>query len=191
LGSGARERGLTHQGAVNGDFLLQLCHTLANHRWMRSAFFLLSLALAGEASAQNRALGVFGLWGAFEGRGRCYAVAEPYRVLRPVSGRGYASIGYWPGRGVRGQVHVRLSRPKRPGSAVLLRIDDRTFQLLAGGDNAWAPDRRGDAEIVAAMRTGIEMTVETRAEGGALLRDSYRLRGAATAIDAAAIACAR
>jgi hypothetical protein len=41
------------------------------------------------------------------------------------------------------------------------------------------------------MRTGIEMSVETRSASGALVRDSYRLRGAATAIDAAAIACAR
>jgi hypothetical protein len=41
------------------------------------------------------------------------------------------------------------------------------------------------------MRTGLEMTVESRAAAGALIRDSYRLRGAATAIDAAAIACAR
>jgi hypothetical protein len=40
------------------------------------------------------------------------------------------------------------------------------------------------------MRTGIDMTVETRSERGALVRNYYQLRGAATAIDAAAIACA-
>jgi hypothetical protein len=34
------------------------------------------------------------------------------------------------------------------------------------------------------------MSVETRSERGALIRDLYRLRGAATALDAAAIACA-
>jgi hypothetical protein len=73
---------------------------------------------------------------------------------------------------------------------VLLRIDDRTFQLVAGGADAWASDPRADAEIVAAMRTGIDMTVETRSERGALVRNYYQLRGAATAIDAAAIACA-
>ena len=73
----------------------------------------------------------------------------------------------------------------------MLRIDDRTFQLIGGGANAWAPDRRADAEIIAAMRGGLNMTVETRSERGALVRDFYRLRGAATAIDAAAIACAR
>ena len=85
----------------------------------------------------------------------------------------------------------RLSRQKRPGSAVLLRIDDRTFQLAGGGINAWAPNVRADAEIVRAIRTGVSMRVETRSSRGTLVRDFYQLRGAATAIDAAAIACAR
>jgi hypothetical protein len=41
------------------------------------------------------------------------------------------------------------------------------------------------------MRSGLEMTVETRNVRGGVMRDSYQLRGAATALDAAAIACAR
>ena len=40
------------------------------------------------------------------------------------------------------------------------------------------------------MRTGIDLVVETRSIRGLLVRDRYRLRGAATAMDAAAIACA-
>jgi hypothetical protein len=154
-------------------------------------FVLCFLALAEAAAAQQQSLGIFGLWGAFAAPGRCYAISEPDRAARAQSGRAYASVGYWPRRGLRGQVHFRLAQPKRAGSAVLLRIDERTFQLLGGGADAWAPDARADAEIVAAMRTGLDMTVETRSERGALIRDSYRLRGAATAVDAAAIACAR
>lgn len=98
-------------------------------------------------------------------------------------------MGYWPG--VRGQVHFRLSTEKRPGSAVLLKIDDRTFQLLGGERDAWAQDSRADAEILAAMRSGVAMTVETRSQRGLLVRDNYGLAGAATAIDAAAIACSK
>jgi hypothetical protein len=41
------------------------------------------------------------------------------------------------------------------------------------------------------MRSGIDMIVETRSDRGALVRDYYQLRGAATAIDAAAVGCAR
>jgi hypothetical protein len=156
-------------------------------RWI---FLLFSMALATQANAQPSALGIFGTWGAFRDAGRCYAIAEPERPDRD-GARPFATVSWWPERGVRGQLHFRLAQPKRAGSAVLLRIDDRTFQLRGGGVDAWAVDPAADAEIVSAMRTGIAMGIETRAASGAVLRDSYPLRGAATAIDAAAIACAR
>jgi hypothetical protein len=159
---------------------------------MRAVVFLLiSLALAVPAQAAGQSLGIFFQWGAFEEPGRCYAIAEPERSPKPRGWKPFASVGYWPDRGVRGQLHIRLSRRKREGSAVLLKIDDRTWQLIGGGNNAWAPDARADAEIVSAMHTGVDMIVETRSDRGALVRDYYRLRGAATALDAAAIACAR
>lgn len=157
----------------------------------RLIFPLFFMGLTTPAAAQQQSLGIFGTWGAFRGPDRCYAIAEPYQAPRAGDGRGFASVGYWPARAVGGQAFFRLSRAKREGSAVLLRIDDRTFQLRGGGSEAWAADAAADAELVSAMRTGIEMSVETRAANGALVRDSYRLRGAATAIDAAAIACAR
>ena len=157
----------------------------------RLAFPLLFMALAMPASAQPKSLGIFGTWGAFRGSDRCYAISERLAPARAGEGRGFGSVGYWPARPGGGQAYFRLSRAKREGSAILLRIDDRTFQLSGGGADAWAADPAADSEIVAAMRTGIEMRVETRSANGALVRDSYRLRGAATAIDAAAIACAR
>jgi hypothetical protein len=158
-------------------------------RWAR-ILLLLGAASAAPAIAQRQPLGIFGSWGAFSGDGRCYAIAEPYEAP-PASGwQAFAAIGHWPGRAAASQLHVRLSREKRQGSAVLLRIDGRSFQLIGGGRDAWAPDPRADQEIQAAMRTGIGMIVETRSAQGAAVRDHYRLRGAATAMDAAAIACA-
>lgn len=162
---------------------------------MRSSTFVLrfvvcAAAAAAQAQPQARAIGVYGLWGAFRAPGRCYAISEPVqpgaRDTRP-----FASVAYWPAQRVRGQLHVRLSRAKRPDSAVLLRIDGRSFQLAGREWDAWAADAAADAELVAAMRTGLAMTVETRAVGGRLIRDHYRLRGAATAVDAAALACFR
>ena len=153
-------------------------------------FLLVSLALAFPAHAQKQSLGIFGQWGAFRDSARCYAISET-ATQRREGNRAFASVATWPSRNIRGQVHFRFARPKRPGSAVLLRIDDRTFQLIGGGADGWAPDAAADAAIVTAMRTGVAMSVETRSEGGGLMRDDYPLRGAATAIDAAAIACAR
>jgi hypothetical protein len=156
-------------------------------------FILIGLATAGPVQAQRASLGIFSHWGAFEEGNvpRCFAITEPSRRLRAGEQRAFASVGYWPRKGVHGQVHFQLSAVKRPGSAVLLKIDDRTFQLLAGGRDAWAQDKRADAEIVSAMRTGVAMTVETRSGRGTVIRDNYGLAGAATAIDAAAIGCSR
>ena len=142
------------------------------------------------AAAQPQSLGVFGNWGAFRDGGRCYAITQPEEAAAQ-GWQAFASVGQWPGRRGAGQLHIRLSREKRQSSAVLLRIDGRAFQLVGGGRDAWAPDARADAEIQAAMRSGINMVVETRSTQGLIVRDLYRLRGAATAIDAAAIACAR
>jgi hypothetical protein len=160
-------------------------------RWGAGLPFL--LLLAAPAGAEPQSLGVFGQWAAFEKDGprTCYAIAAPFQSLKPRGWKPFASVGYWPQARLRGQVHFRLSREKREGSAVLLRIADRTFQLLAGKTDAWAPDAAADALIIQAMRSGVDMVVETRARSGILVRDVYQLRGAATAIDAAAIACAR
>jgi hypothetical protein len=154
-------------------------------------FVCFLMFLGTPAAAQQQSLGIFGTWGAFRGADRCYAIAQPFRSPAPEGWQPFAAIGHWPARRLAGQLHVRLSREKRPGSAVLLRIDGRSFQLRGGGRDAWAPDGRADEEILAAMRTGIDMVVETRSTRGRLVRDQYRLRGAATAIDAAALACAR
>jgi len=153
-------------------------------------FPLFSGFFSGPVVAQQHSLGTFGTWGAFASVRRCYAIAAPYQATASAAGaRPFASIGHWPGLHIAGQVQIRLSRPARAGSAVLLRIDGRVFQLAARGADAWAADTAADAQIADAMRTGIEMSVETRAEGGRTVRDFYHLRGAATAMDAAAIAC--
>jgi hypothetical protein len=148
----------------------------------------LSAMLAMPAGAQPRTLGAFGGWAAFRDGSHCYAITQPWQAPEARGWQPFASVGNWPGRG--SQLHIRLSREKRQGSAVLLRIDGRAFQLTGGGRDAWAPDARADAEIQTAMRTGVDLAVETRSTDGLLVRDLYRLRGAATAMDAAAIACA-
>lgn len=152
---------------------------------------LLCVAAAVPAGAQRQSLGVFGTWGAFRSQAGCYAVTAPWQGPAPESWRPFVSVAHWPRRRIANQLHVRLSRTKRDGSAVLLRIDGRVYQLSGGRRDAWAPDARADAEIQDAMRTGMEMIVETRSAAGRLIRDHYRLQGAATAMDAAAIACIR
>ncbi|TNE41491.1 MAG: hypothetical protein EP321_14405 [Sphingomonadales bacterium] len=149
------------------------------------------MATAMPASARD-SLGVFEGWGAFRDAAgpRCYAIAEPVRSS-PGKGdrRAFAAIGTWPEKHVRAQFHVRLSRARAEGSALYLSIGDRRFALLASAGAGWAQDARMDAAIIAAMRTTRTMSVEGKAGNGRAFYDLYVLRGAATAIDAAALGC--
>jgi len=153
---------------------------------------VLALAVLAGPAAGRDALGVYDGWGAFRDAPplRCFAIAQP---LRKGNGkwRPFAAVSHWPVQRIRGQVHIRLSREKRYDAAVTLGIDQRRFAMVASGADAWAPDPRIDAAIVAAMRSGRSMSIATVAANGGRFADTYGLKGAATAIDAAALGCAR
>ncbi|WCT75489.1 hypothetical protein PQ455_16450 [Sphingomonas naphthae] len=154
--------------------------------------FLILTALAAGPAAARDALGVYGGWGAFSDAAapRCYAIAEPRRAK--VEGwRPFASVSTWPRRKIRGQLHIRLSRQRAGYAEVTAAIGERRFPLVAGAADAWAADPRGDAAIIAAMRSGEALRVVSHDTTGHRFADTYELRGAATAIDAAALACAR
>lgn len=150
---------------------------------IRAAFALL---LLGAAPA-SETIGVWGGWGAFRDadQRRCYAIAQP------VGGGGgaFASVADWPDRHIRRQVSIRLSHEASPGTRVTLSLGERRFDLVTGDDGAWAADARTDRAIVAAMRSARSMSVEGVARGGGAFADTYILAGAATAIDAATLAC--
>jgi hypothetical protein len=158
-------------------------------RMILRVLLVLLLGFAGVAQARED-LGIFAGWGAFrdEARGRCYAIAETARRVRG-GGRGYVTVTRWPARNLRGQIYFRLTRRIARGTPIVLGIGDRRIPLIAGGTNAWAPDERTDRAIVSAMRWGSSMSVEAMGEDGRPIADTYRLRGAASAIDAAAVAC--
>jgi hypothetical protein len=158
----------------------------------RIAALLMILLLSATPAVARDSLGMFDRWGAFRDPStpRCYAIARPAKRDGQVSA-GFASVGTWPRQKVRGQVHVRLSRSRADKAAVTLSVGERRFTLVAGKRDAWAADPRGDAAIIAAMRSASSMSVQTSDAQGRAFADSYALRGAATAIDAAALGCAR
>ena len=90
----------------------------------------------------------------------------------------------------RGELHVRLSRPARPGSSVLLMIGGRPFQLIGRGADAWSRGPGQEMAIIAALREANDMRVRFRGSTSGYT-DRYLLAGAPTAIDAAAAACSR
>lgn len=150
------------------------------------------LALASPLAAKE-GLGVFSDWGAFRDpeTPRCYAIAMPKQSNAPRDYEPFATIGTWPTRNIRSQVHFRLARRLSADPKVTLQIGGKSFRLVAGGGDAWAADRAMDAAIVAAMRSATQMTVRATDARGQRFANRYSLAGSASAMDAATLACAR
>jgi hypothetical protein len=151
----------------------------------------LLLGVATAAGARD-ALGAFDSWGAFRDPTplHCFAIAEPVSALGG-KWRPFASVAHWPAQNIRSQLHIRLSHERRAGAAVILTVDDRKWGLVSGKYDAWAPSPAHDAYIIAKIRAGRSMSISTIGINGGAFADTYRLKGAATAIDAAALGCAK
>lgn len=160
---------------------------------MRLAVALSALALVATPAVARDGLGMFESWGAFRDPAvpRCYAIAMADKPRgAKVDFQAYADVGHWPKRALRNQVHFRLSKRLAANTTIRLKVDSQEFAIAGGGGDAWAADRRMDAAIVAAMRSGKAMRVRARAADGREINDFYNLPGAASAIDAAALGCA-
>ena len=151
---------------------------------------LLALALLlGERDA----IGVWQRWGAIRDTGpprRCFALAQPITASGGTDTRGgFASVAARTDAARRPAVFVRFSVLRQPGTPITLTIGERRFGLRGDTRGARAPDAATGRAIVAAMRGGRSMSVESVGANGAAFVDVYALSGAATAIDAAALAC--
>ncbi len=157
---------------------------------------LLAIALIASPALARDSLGMFGTWGAFSdpqaaGGPRCYAIAMAAPSTLKRDYQPYATIGTWPRQQLRGQVHFRLSRKLMPNAPITLFLGGQRYKLIGGGADVWAADKRMDAAIVAAMRSAGEMTISARGADGRGFTNTWSLDGAATAMDAAAVGCAR
>lgn len=159
---------------------------------MLRRLLLLAVLIATPALARE-ALGMFGEWAAFKDPAtpRCYAIAKAAPSTLQRDYQPYVTVAWWPRQNQRGQVHFRLSRKLQANAPIVLTVGRTRINLVGGGGDAWAADARGDAAIVAAMRSASEMTVSARDAGGRGFSNTWPLQGAASALDAATLACAQ
>lgn len=151
------------------------------------AALLLVAAAAGPVGAARETIGVWRGWGAFREPGRCFAIARPVAAAGRTGG--FADVASWPARALRASFHAQLSRAPDPSTPVTLSVGERRFRLAARGRDVWTADGPGDRALVAALRSGRSMSIEGVGAGGRPFADVYVLAGAATAIDAATLAC--
>lgn len=149
---------------------------------------LLALLAAAPLAARD-SLGVYETWAAFRDAKpqRCYAITKAQGTSAAPA---YATVSLWPDQKVRGAVHIVLSREVAARGTVRLVVGKTRFALVAKGRNAWASDARGDAAIIAELRSAALMSVSATSAKGGTFTDRFTLSGAATAIDAATVGCA-
>ena len=152
-----------------------------------------SLMLLTAPLSAKESLGVFSGWAAFRDPSvpRCYAISEAAPSPLSRDYRPYATIASWPARRIGGQVHLRLSRELRPATRVTLRVGRTSFALTPGKADAWARDPAMDRAIIDALRKSDRMTVFAIDKRGRRFSNTFALEGAASAVDAAALACRR
>jgi len=129
-------------------------------------------------------------WASIDRGPTCEAVSRSLRAAAKGKVQAIAGFTFSADHRRWGEFHARLRRMPRQGAAVMLRIGDQPFLLVSRGNEAWSDGPRQEQAIIAALRNADGMSVESRDAGGRRFIDPYSLDGAATAIDAAAAACA-
>lgn len=155
----------------------------------RSVALVLALS-ASAAAARGTVIYAGGAWAAVSRGPTCEALSRSVRVAAKGKVQAVAGFTFSSDRQRWGEFHARLRRMPRQGAAVMLRIGDQPFLLVSRGNEAWSDGPLQEQAIVSAIRAANGMTVESRDSAGRRFVDPYSLDGAATAIDAAAAACA-
>lgn len=158
-----------------------------SHRYV-AAGALLALATGAVSAASPHIAFAGGHWAAIEFGSRCEARSRP--LWFKLGTEPYAGFAFDRSGRPHGRFYVHLGRTARSGAAVIATIGDQPFLLSGKGEWAWSANPAQQQAILTAARYGQQMRVDSRDTGGRRIVDRYDLSGAATAIDAAAAACA-
>ena len=153
-------------------------------RWL--PFFL----LLTTATSRGAIVYAGGSWAAIDRGSQCEALSRSVKIAAKGKVQAIAGFTFTADRRHWGEFHARLSRMPRANASVMLKVGDQPFLLVARGNDAWSSGPLQDQAIIAAMRNGGWVTVESRDGAGSRFADPYSSDGAATAIDAAAARCA-
>ena len=109
----------------------------------------------------------------------CYVVAAPEQSLPENVKRGdvWVLVQHRPQDKVKDEVRVVQGYPLVDGGTVKVTVGAESFALFVSGEDAWAPTREADRDLVAAMKKGASMTVEGDSARGTHTVDTYSLAG--------------
>jgi invasion protein IalB len=155
---------------------------------MKRIALVLSFTLAGAiaAHAQPTMVKQFEDWGVYSyskgGETVCYLLTVP-TSKQPASvdhGSNYFVIGRAPGAGYEPQ--AIMGYELKPGSRAKIAIGDKTFTMFTRGKSAWVLEESREHDVISAMRSGIDMTVEAVSHRGTATTYTYSLNGVTAAL---------
>jgi hypothetical protein len=158
--------------------------------YVRSLSIILLLTLAAPAAAREEVVFAGGAWAAIDRGATCEALSRSQKVLPKDKVQPVAGFTFTPDHNRWGEFHARLSRLPRLDGTVMLKVGDQSFLLVTRDGWAWSRGPVQGQAIIATVRNGSWMSVESRDGSGQRFSDPYLLDGAPTAIDAAAARCA-
>jgi hypothetical protein len=154
----------------------------------------LILLIAPGASADVRAVGRYKDWLVYtETVGRdtiCYAATHPIDKAPKNVDHGDVNffVATWKSGSAVNQPSLKVGYDLRQDLPTQAVIGRETFRLFASGAEAFAPDAR-EAALLAALRKGAELRVETAGARTARTAYHFSLRGSNEAIDKARSLC--
>lgn len=167
------------------------------HRHLQRFILLLvfGLVAAPAAWAADKALGLFGEWGAQtfteDGKTGCSMWSKPTKDEGKYKKRGaiYAYVTHRPWDKRLNEVSFAIGYTFKKDSTVRVGIGGEKFTLFTDGDTAWSRTPKDDKALVAAMKRGNSMVVNGRSSKGTQTTDTYSLTGFTKAYETMSKAC--
>lgn len=146
---------------------------------MKNLILGMAAAAAAFVAIPASAQGVHDDWESFNKDGRCWAATAPKESAGNIAGRTapFLSIQNHPAEGVRGSVIVSAGFAAAGEGEVKLEVDGQAFEALPFGDVAFTASGKPEAELIAAMRRGKELSVTWTDSNGSFATDRYSLIG--------------
>jgi hypothetical protein len=149
----------------------------------------LVLATAGVASAQSPTrIQQFNAWGAYSyqatGGKVCYVLSIPKEKAPSSVDHGdiFFLVSQRPGQNISYEPQAMMGYQLKENSKVNVVIDGRTFVMFTKGNSAWVENAAEEPALVAAMKSGKDMSVQATSRRGTGTTYSYSLSGISAAL---------
>jgi hypothetical protein len=152
------------------------------------AVLLVALAMPFTAHAAATMVSQKGDWGVYsyerDGKPVCYALSIP-KEAAPAGvdhGKNYFLIAP-AAKGGSKEPEAILGYAVQAGSPVIVSVGEKTFEMFVKGSTAWVADVAREHELVNALRSGNQMTLQATSARGTHTRYSYSLTGVTAALE--------